>query len=552
MSSVQLDSSRPLVAIIGAGIGGAACAIALQQRGVRVAVFERDSSFAHRRQGYGLTMQQGGTALSHLGVNLRGGIKSSSHYSFDPAGDVLGCYGRAVYNKTKGKEPSDAGRGRHNLHIPRQTLREALLAQLLPGTVQWGCKLERYEESADGSSARVILGDGRTIEAAAVVGADGVHSVVRRQKLANLDELTREPGSASAAPANGGLRYLGLIVVLGISQFEHPLLQERIIQTLDGHTRIYAMPFGPKNIEGEADGVYKGTEASSDSDQTLGVRHSTMWQLSFPLPEDDAKALGASSEALKAEALRRCGAWHEPIPQLLGTTSPELITGYPVYDRDLPSAGALRGHPQSRVTLIGDAAHPMSPFKGQGANRALLDGLSLARHLFDALQPPPFTHGRESVSHVGIDSDKPISKRAPSVPEALAAFEADMLAGAADKVLQSRENAAFLHSPAAMVKTNCTRAAAAKAAVAAASNSGSQQDTSFEGSIGGVATMPVSRTGIADCDPGSISELVTHAGGNAGGLVNVLSEVEYRDAVQAIKQAMHMVPADSRDNGRME
>ena len=153
---------------------------------------------------------------------------------------------------------------------------------------------------------------------------------------------------------------------------------------------------------------------------------SVMWQLSFPMPEDEAKALSAlGPKALKEEACRRCQ-WHDPIPQILAATLEVQVSGYPVYDRALLEPELLEQG--SKVTLIGDAAHPMSPFKGQGANQALLDALALARKI--SIECRPRSQWRESGVRQSV----------------LTGFEAEMLARSASKVKDSAEAAQFLHS----------------------------------------------------------------------------------------------------------
>jgi len=154
--------------------------------------------------------------------------------------------------------------------------------------------------------------------------------------------------------------------------------------------------------------------------------NSVMWQLSFPMPEAEAKALSAKGlSALKKEALLRCQ-WHDPIPQILAATQEAQISGYPVYDRALLEAELLQQGAQ--VTLIGDAAHPMSPFKGQGANQALLDALALARGITKGCRP--LSQWRTAGVRASVLND----------------FEAEMLQRSASKVKDSAEAAQFLHS----------------------------------------------------------------------------------------------------------
>lgn len=387
--AAAVQREAPVVGIVGGGIGGLALALALQQRGMRAVVYEKDTSFNMRSQGYGLTMQQGGAALKQLGLDMKpDSISSTAHFSFTPNGKVIGCYGRrlraqqanapttwtpetpgydlAIDSLLSGTAKPTAGgtkkpkqtkkkkKGNRNRHIPRQRLRQLLFNALLPGTVRWGHRLEGYTEHADGVTLALATGEGSLgAEVAVLAGADGIFSRVRRVKLGEGED---------------SLRYLDLMVVLGIAKCDHPGYGETVCQTLDGDTRIFTMPFT------SAEGVGCG-----DSDVPPGC---TMWQLSFPAEEQEARRIAHTPRTLKTEAMRRCGSWHRPIPQLLESTDFALVTGYPVFDRPLLSASRCRGREDSLVTVLGDAAHPMSPFKGQGANQALLDAIDLARALF--------------------------------------------------------------------------------------------------------------------------------------------------------------------------
>jgi 2-polyprenyl-6-methoxyphenol hydroxylase-like FAD-dependent oxidoreductase len=382
----------PHVAIIGGGIGGVALAVACLHRGIPFTLYERDKSFTERSQGYGLTLQQASKAIEGLGVtSLEQGVISTRHVVHTTEGKEIGEWGNRKWVQSGEKNSTK----RTNVHIARQSLRLALLEQLGGhDAVKWGHQLVGFKASVKDEAVDMtfqVNGELKSIKADLVVGADGIRSSVR--KLLIGEETTP-------------LRYLDCIVILGIcpladlNGLEHSLLDSAtVFQTANGHERIYMMPY------------------ASDS---------VMWQLSFPMPESEAKTLSAQgASALKEEAARRCQ-WHSPIPQILAATQDTQVSGYPVYDRALLKPEWLEK--SDHVTLIGDAAHPMSPFKGQGANQALLDALSLARKI--STECRPLSQWRKAGIRKSV----------------LTEFELEMLERSATKVNDSADAAQFLHS----------------------------------------------------------------------------------------------------------
>ena len=401
------------IVVAGGGIGGAAAALALQSAGFDVLMLEADASFDARKQGYGLTIQGTGATQS-LGISLaRDDAPSTSHYTFSADGRILGFFAEAF--NAASKDRRKCGNSGRFVHVPRQALRARLIEKVRPDSIRWGCKLASFE-CTGGSDSKVggvtlTLADGSTLDAALLVGCDGIFSTVRRQLALPGDRLN----------------YVGLICCLGIVPTTYggedkghgdavaaPLAYRRIFETVDGSARIYAMPF---------------------------TTDSTMWQLSFPLPEEEARRLAKDPVALKSELLERCGKWHAPVPALLRETPLDGMAGYPVYDRPPLETQVLRPPcaveggtagappPQRRVTLMGDAAHPMTPFKAQGANQALSDAVLLAECLAEGVR----LHGPKT-----------------GVCAALPQFERRMLSRSARVVTSSREKAKEMHSSLAL------------------------------------------------------------------------------------------------------
>jgi 2-polyprenyl-6-methoxyphenol hydroxylase-like FAD-dependent oxidoreductase len=399
----QIDAENyPNIAIIGGGIGGVALAVACLHRGIPFTLFERDKSFSDRSQGYGLTLQQASKAMKSFGIqSLKEGIISSKHIVHTTEGNIIGEWGMRKWM------PSDTKKSQKqtNIHIARQSLRLALLEQLGGhNSVQWGHQLLDFKESDTKIDLSFqVNGEIKNVQTDILVGADGIRSSVRKLLLG--EEILP-------------LRYLDCMVILGIcslksiKNIESPLLDgATVFQTANGKERIYMMPYSEEAI---------------------------MWQLSFPISEEAAKEISKKGKnSLKEEAIQRTN-WHSPIPEIIKATLESEISGYPVYDREILSTTLLE-KTEKNITLIGDAAHPMSPFKGQGANQALLDALSFAREITKKCTKS------SSWKEIGIRNS------------ILNDFETEMLSRSATKVKDSAEAAKFLHSEIALFEGNQPR-----------------------------------------------------------------------------------------------
>lgn len=458
--------------IVGMGIGGLAVAVALQQVGLSVFITEKDQLLSDRKQGYGLTLTNSISGpLAKLGLLdqcIEKNCPSHSHFTFGPDGEILGYYGRAITNAIKKNDitPSPSievadskefGGSRGNLRIPRQELRQMMLKLLSKSAMHWGFRfIDFCEDSTDfiTTTFEVARSEENStatesvvkVKSRILIGADGIRSPVRQRR----DQLLSFQGHSP-------LRYVGTSVILGISQIDHPLLRNKGYYVLDGVHRLFTMPF--LTTSDEADSEEK-------CDVSGRVGRQIMWQLSFSdITEAEGMALRSSSFLnIQHVALQKTSKWFSAVHALINATMPGEIWATPLYDRD--AMAVLRGPEQhqkrlGRVTVLGDACHPMSMFKGQGANQALEDAVLLASKIKQRLESAQERPQKRRKLQTPGSSDptadnsmaEPISLvtlSAEQISSLLRTFEREMIGRADKKVQASRHAAQYLHSEQAL------------------------------------------------------------------------------------------------------
>jgi salicylate hydroxylase len=320
------------VAIIGGGIGGLTAARALTQRGVDVAVYEATPEL--REIGAGVALGPNAMkVLRALGLEepVRA-IAGRSQWHMTRNGRT----GRVISKTSHGEQADRFGTAGATVH--RADLLDVLAAAVPGGIVTLGARCRGVEP--DGEVAVARFDDGSEIEADAIIGADGIHSAVRASLF-----------GPDAPRFTGKICYRS---VIGVD----------------------AVPGGPPAND---NAMWLGPHGTI---VLYPVRRDELINVVCHYDDADYRHETWITECDREEVLERYAGWHSSLQDIFAAS--EVWYKWALYDRD-PIPRWTRG----RVSVLGDAAHPMLPYLGQGACQAIEDGCVLAAAFAAEPDDPP-------------------------------------------------------------------------------------------------------------------------------------------------------------------
>ncbi|HEX4226643.1 MAG TPA: NAD(P)/FAD-dependent oxidoreductase [Pseudonocardiaceae bacterium] len=356
--------NSPHVIVVGAGIGGLCLAQGLRGAGIEVSVYERDAQAVARQQGYRV----------HINADGRGGL--AHNLPADLFELFLATSGRAdtltpVFDSQLNVLDSwSAGPEEEPLAVDRLTLRQILLTGL-GDTVRFGSRFTHYSLSDDGR-VTAYFADGHRVTGDVLVAADGVNSAVREQYLPEariVDAGVRQ--ICGKVWLTEETRKLFLDNMFGV--FTPIIGPDRRFVGLGPVRHLEPIPAAVARLAPGADVSDVGDYAAV----SFGCRAELL-----PCSDDELRAM--SGAALRDMVLEIIADWHPRVRAMVAHWDAE--SAFPLI---LRTSVPIPAWPTSRVTLLGDAIHAMTPAGGVGANTALRDAAALTDALIDVAAGKP-------------------------------------------------------------------------------------------------------------------------------------------------------------------